>query len=144
MSTTSPAAAKHIHPFQSDDPRLMPIHDKVMAQRRLSADDALALDRSGDILAIGWLANHVRERMHGDVAYFNVIGTSTTPMFAWPPAACAPSDARRMFPALTPWRSKRLGTRPPPATPRRSPSFTSSAGCIPTCRSSTILTSSPA
>ena len=61
-----------IHPFQTDDARLKPIHDKVMAQERLSADDALALYRSGDILAIGWLANHVRERMHGDIAYFNV------------------------------------------------------------------------
>ena len=50
----------------------MPIADKVMAQERLSQDDALTLYRSGDILAIGWLANHVRERMHGDTAYFNV------------------------------------------------------------------------
>ncbi len=60
------------HPFQTDDPHLKPIADKVMAQERLSEDDALALYRSGDILAIGWLANHVRERMHGDIAYFNV------------------------------------------------------------------------
>ena len=27
---------------------------------------------SPDVLAVGWLANHVRERMHGDVTYFNV------------------------------------------------------------------------
>ena len=66
------SSTRPIHPFQTDDPRLMPIHDKVMAQERLSADDALALYRSGDILAMGWLANHVRERMHGDIAYFNV------------------------------------------------------------------------
>src|SRR3974390_3184583 len=73
MSTASLTPnTKHIHPFQTDDPRLAPIHDKVMSQQRLSADDALALYRSGDILAIGWLANHVRERMHGDIAYFNV------------------------------------------------------------------------
>jgi aminodeoxyfutalosine synthase len=32
----------------------------------------VALYRSGDILAVGWLANLVRERMHGDIAYFNV------------------------------------------------------------------------
>ena len=25
-----------------------------------------------DILAVGWLANFVRERMHGDITYFNV------------------------------------------------------------------------
>jgi aminodeoxyfutalosine synthase len=60
------------HPFQSDDPRLCAIKDKVLAQERLSADDALALYRSPDILAVGWLANSVRERMHGDKTYFNV------------------------------------------------------------------------
>ena len=38
----------------------------------LNADDALALYRSPDILAVGWLANSVRERMHGDKTYFNV------------------------------------------------------------------------
>jgi aminodeoxyfutalosine synthase len=74
MSTAphQPASARKPHPFQTDDARLQPIHDKVMAQERLTADDALALYHSGDILAIGWLANHVRERMHGDTAYFNV------------------------------------------------------------------------
>ena len=70
--TQQTIAGKKQHPFQTDDPRLKPIADKVMAQERLSEDDALALYRSGDILAIGWLANHVRERMHGDTAYFNV------------------------------------------------------------------------
>jgi len=44
----------------------------VLACERLSADDALALYCSADILAVGWLANHVRERMHGDKTYFNV------------------------------------------------------------------------
>ena len=39
---------------------------------RLSFDDGLALYRTGDILALGWMANLVRERLHGDVAYFNV------------------------------------------------------------------------
>jgi aminodeoxyfutalosine synthase len=60
------------HAFQTDDARLKPIAEKVLAQQRLSPEDALALYRSGDILAIGWLANHVRERMHGNVTYFNV------------------------------------------------------------------------
>src|SRR5215469_1114886 len=67
-----PADAKLRHPFRTDDPQLRPIADKVLARERLSEFDALALYRSGDILAIGWLANHVRERMHGDTAYFNV------------------------------------------------------------------------
>jgi len=60
------------HDFQSDDPRLRSIHGKVLARERLSAEDALALYRSGDILAVGWLANHVRERMHGNNTHFNV------------------------------------------------------------------------
>ena len=60
------------HPFQTDDPRLLPIKDKVLAGERLDEADALALYGTGDILAVGWLANWVRERMHGDKAYFNV------------------------------------------------------------------------
>src|ERR1700691_1798439 len=60
------------HSFQTDDGRLTPIHAKVMARERLDADDALALYRTGDILAVGWMANHVRERMHGDKTFFNV------------------------------------------------------------------------
>ena len=60
------------HAFQTDDPRLAPIAQKVMAAERLDSADALALFRSHDVLALGWMANHVRERMHGNVAYFNV------------------------------------------------------------------------
>jgi len=60
------------HPFQSDDPRLHPVHEKILAGTRLDAADALALYRTGDILGLGWLANRVRERLHGDKTYFNV------------------------------------------------------------------------
>jgi aminodeoxyfutalosine synthase len=70
MATSTSAPNRHA--FQTDDPRLSPIAEKVFARERLSFDDAVALYRSPDILAIGWLANHVRERMHGNVAYFNV------------------------------------------------------------------------
>ena len=61
-----------LHPFQTDDPRLEPVHAKVLAGERLNEQDGLTLYRTGDILAVGWLANHVRERMHGDKTYFNV------------------------------------------------------------------------
>jgi aminodeoxyfutalosine synthase len=60
------------HVFYSEDARLNQIHDKVMANQRLDESDALALYRTPDMLALGWLANYVRERMHGNVAYFNV------------------------------------------------------------------------
>src|SRR5436853_745868 len=60
------------HPFQADDSRLNPIAEKVRAGRRLDADDALALYVTGDDLALGCMANDVRERLHGDKTYFNV------------------------------------------------------------------------
>ncbi len=62
----------HAHAFQTDDSRLNPIHEKVLASERLTEDDGLVLFRSPDILAVGWMANYVREKMHGNVAYFNV------------------------------------------------------------------------
>jgi len=60
------------HPFQTDDARLQPIAQKMLSGQRLSGEDALTLYDSPDILAVGWLANHVRERLHGDNTYFNV------------------------------------------------------------------------
>ena len=60
------------HPFQTDDAALLPIAKKVLAGERLDSREALALYRSPDILAVGWLANSVRERLHGDQTYFNV------------------------------------------------------------------------
>jgi len=54
------------------DKRLAPIADKVLASERLSIDDGILLYRTPDLLAVGWLANHVREKRHGNVTYFNV------------------------------------------------------------------------
>lgn len=54
------------------DTRLKPIADKVLGSERLSFDDGVALYRSPDLLAVGWLANYVREKRHGNVAYYNV------------------------------------------------------------------------
>ncbi len=47
------------------------IRDKVRRGERLDAADALALFCEPDLLAVGALANEVRERMHGDRAFFN-------------------------------------------------------------------------
>ncbi len=55
-----------------DDQRLAPILEKVIAGDRLSFDDGVALYRTSDILAVGYMANLVRERKHGNVTYFNV------------------------------------------------------------------------
>ena len=66
------ATIEQRHAFVTDDRTLEPIADKILRQERLSFDDGVALYRSPDILAVGWLANLVRERMHGDRTYFNV------------------------------------------------------------------------
>ncbi len=55
-----------------EDARLRPIAEKIFGGQRLSFADGLALYGSHDLLAIGYLANFVRERLHGNVAYFNV------------------------------------------------------------------------
>jgi len=68
----SSLGSKPRHSFQTDDSTLLPIAEKVQAGERLNFDDGVALYRTGDVLAVGWLANQVRERMHGDLAYFNV------------------------------------------------------------------------
>lgn len=48
------------------------IAEKVMAGERLSPEDGIAMYRSPDLLAVGWLANYVREKRHGNTTYFNV------------------------------------------------------------------------
>jgi len=48
------------------------IRDKVLAGQRLTREDGRALYANDDFLAIGALANWVRERRHGDSAYYIV------------------------------------------------------------------------
>jgi aminodeoxyfutalosine synthase len=55
-----------------DDPRLKPILDKVHARERLTFEDGVAMYRSNDVLALGYMANLVRERLHGNSTFFNV------------------------------------------------------------------------
>src|ERR1035437_9232138 len=58
--------------FRSYDPRIEAIAEKVFAGERLSFDDGVVLYGTSDVLALGWVANFVRKRMHGDITYFNV------------------------------------------------------------------------
>ena len=55
-----------------EDRRLEPIREKVHAGARLSYEDGVTLFRTNDLLALGYMANIVRERKHGDLTYFNV------------------------------------------------------------------------
>jgi aminodeoxyfutalosine synthase len=56
----------------SDRNRFAAIADRVRAGAPLSFDDGTFLYRFPDLLAIGSLANEVRERLHGDRTYFNI------------------------------------------------------------------------
>jgi aminodeoxyfutalosine synthase len=55
-----------------DDHRLLPILEKVGRSERLSFADGVTMYRSSDVLSLGYMANLVREKLHGDVTYFNV------------------------------------------------------------------------
>ncbi|HXG33125.1 MAG TPA: aminofutalosine synthase MqnE [Bryobacteraceae bacterium] len=55
-----------------EDARLRPILEKVASGSRLTFEDGLTLYRTHDLLALGYMANVVRERLHGNVTYFNV------------------------------------------------------------------------
>ncbi|HEY1694044.1 MAG TPA: aminofutalosine synthase MqnE [Polyangiaceae bacterium] len=47
------------------------IRQKVHAGERLTFEDGVALFRHPDVVAVGQLANEVRERLHADRTYFN-------------------------------------------------------------------------
>jgi aminodeoxyfutalosine synthase len=50
---------------------LQTIAEKVINRERISDADALVLFEHGSLSFLGSLANHVRERMHGAITYFN-------------------------------------------------------------------------
>ena len=50
--------------------QLADIYEKVLAGQRLSREDGLRLSASQDLLTIGFLANLVRERLHGKKTYW--------------------------------------------------------------------------
>lgn len=53
------------------DPQLRKIADKVEAEERLTPEDGIYLDRHADLLTLGRLAHQVRQRRHGNIAYYN-------------------------------------------------------------------------
>ena len=55
-----------------EDSNLGPIAQKLFGGERLEFGDGVSLYRSSDLLAIGCLANYVREKLHGNRTYFNV------------------------------------------------------------------------
>ncbi|PIQ97147.1 MAG: aminofutalosine synthase MqnE [Nitrospinae bacterium CG11_big_fil_rev_8_21_14_0_20_56_8] len=56
--------------FKFEDPQLNPIAGKVRAGERLSLQEGVTLWKTPDLLGVGYLANIVRERQHGNRTYF--------------------------------------------------------------------------
>ena len=56
--------------FRGSD--LLPLAEKVAARERLTFGEGVILFTTRDFLGVGRLANFVREREHGNAAYFNV------------------------------------------------------------------------
>lgn len=52
-------------------PELAAVADKVLDGERISPDEGLLLYEEAPIAFVGMLANHIRERLHGDRTYFN-------------------------------------------------------------------------
>jgi aminodeoxyfutalosine synthase len=56
---------------QSQPENLRTVGEKIMLAERISDADALLLFEQGSLGYVSALANHVRERMHGQITYFN-------------------------------------------------------------------------
>lgn len=69
LTATDPAAPARA---PGADPRLEPIRAKVLAGKRLSLDDGAVLYGTTDVWGVIAMADLVRRRMHGDVAYYNI------------------------------------------------------------------------
>ena len=55
-----------------NDPLLEPIVEKVMSGERLSAEDGMVLYETPDLWSVCSMANHVRMRLHGNKAFYNI------------------------------------------------------------------------
>lgn len=53
------------------DQDLVRIADKVFRSERITDEDCLVLFEKGSLGFVGTLANHIREKLHGDITYFN-------------------------------------------------------------------------
>ena len=53
------------------DSTLLSIADKVNNEERISFEEGVYLFENAEVSYLGTLANHIRERRHGDKTYFN-------------------------------------------------------------------------
>ncbi len=59
-----------LYPKQTVGPELVPILEKVQKGERLSREDGILLYTTPNLTGLGFLANIVRERLHGSKTYF--------------------------------------------------------------------------
>ena len=71
MLHSEPASSPDALPSPSD-PRMKGIVDRVLSGVRLSAEDGLVLYETKDLHLVCSLADIVRRRLHGDIAWYNV------------------------------------------------------------------------
>ena len=65
-----PASIDHLIQQTTDD-TLRSIAAKVLTGNRISDSDCLTLFEKGSLPFVGMLANHIREKLHGNKVYFN-------------------------------------------------------------------------
>lgn len=58
-------------PLKITDPELQSIANKIYSGQRITKDEGVLLFEKGDLPFLGALANHVREKLHGDKVFFN-------------------------------------------------------------------------
>lgn len=60
-----------LDPGRLTDPALRPVAEKVLARRRLEAEDARALYATNDLLGLGRIADFANDRVNGDRVFFS-------------------------------------------------------------------------
>lgn len=58
-------------PLHEVSPELRSVAEKIYRQERLTREDGVLLFQEAPLAFVGALANHVRERLHGDKVFFN-------------------------------------------------------------------------
>ena len=57
--------------LETAEPELRNIGEKIVAKQRITPEEGILLFEKAPLPFLGALANHVRERLHGDKTYFN-------------------------------------------------------------------------
>ncbi|HLG03308.1 MAG TPA: aminofutalosine synthase MqnE [Bacteroidia bacterium] len=71
MSLSKPSAVEYLLTGNTVKPHLRAIGEKVLNSERISVEEAVNLYREADLGFAGALANHIRQKLHGDFVYFN-------------------------------------------------------------------------